>query len=87
MEDFKNPLSFPSITDMLVALLNVSIIIAIPIVVLFLIYSGFLYVTARGNAEKVQEAARALTYGVIGGVIIIGSVAITGIIKSTVTAF
>lgn len=85
--DFTNPLSFPSITDLLVAILNVAIIIALPIVVLFLIYAGFLYVTARGNAEKIQEASRALTYGIIGGIIIIGSVAITAIVKGTVTAF
>lgn len=87
MKNLDNPLLFPKITDLLVAVLNVAIIIAIPIVVLFLIYAGFLYVTARGNAEKIQVASRALTYGIIGGVIIIGSVAITTIIKNVATAF
>ena len=86
MEDLKNPLTFPDITGLLVAVLNVAIVIALPIVVLFLIYAGFLYVTAKGNPEKIQEASRALTYGIIGGVIIIGSVAITEIVKSTATA-
>ena len=85
--DFQNPLSFSSITDFLVAILNVTTIIALPIVVFFLIYAGFLYVTARGNPTQIQTASRALIYGIIGGVIIIGSVAIVTIVKGTVTAF
>jgi len=82
-----NPLAVSSITDLLLAILNVVVIIAIPIVVLFLIYAGFLYVVAQGNAEKITEASKALMYGIIGGVIIIGSYAITTIIKSTASSF
>lgn len=86
-ENFDNPLTFPSITDLLVAVLNVMIIIATPIVVFFIIYAGFLYVTAKGKVEQIQQASRALTYGVIGGVIIIGSIAITQIVQNVVNAF
>jgi len=69
------------------AILNMVIVISIPIVVLFIIYAGFLYVTAQGNPEKLQVANRSLMYGVIGGVIIIGSVAILQIVENTVNAF
>lgn len=82
-----NPLKVGSIEDLLVAILNVVIVIAIPIVVLFIIYAGFLYVTAKGNASQVEQATRALLYAVIGGVVIIGSVAIAGIVRSIVTSF
>lgn len=82
-----NPLSIGSINELLVALLNIVIIIAVPIVVFFIIYSGFLYVTARGNASQVQEATRSLTYSIIGGVLIIGAVAISEIVKNTVDEF
>lgn len=87
MKNLNNPLTFPSIIDLLVAVLNVVIVIATPIVVFYLIYAGFLYVTARGNAEKIEEASKAIMYGVIGGVIILGSVAITAIISDTVNQF
>jgi hypothetical protein len=63
------------------------IVISIPIVILFIIYAGFSYVTAQGNPEKLQVANRSLIYGVIGGVIIIGSVAILQIVQNTVNAF
>ncbi|MCA9357097.1 hypothetical protein H6784_05280 [Candidatus Nomurabacteria bacterium] len=84
---FKNPLAFNSIEDFLVAILNVIIVIAIPIVVFFIIYSGFKYVVARGNPAQIQEASQALTYAIIGGVLIIGAVAISKIISNLVTAF
>ncbi len=83
----KNPLAFDSIQDFIVAILNVIIVIATPIVVIFIIFAGFKYVTAAGDAGKVKEATQALTYSVIGGVLIIGAVAIAEIIKNLVTAF
>ena len=85
--EFKNPLSFPNVTDLLAAVLNVFIIIATPIIVFYLIYAGFLYVTARGKPEQIQKASHALLYGVIGGVVILGSVAIVEIVTSLVGEF
>lgn len=86
-QSFNNPITFTDIQDLLAAVLNVAIVISIPIVVFFLIYSGFLYVTARGNAEQVQQAGRSLLYGIIGGVIIVGSVAILAIMENLVSNF
>jgi hypothetical protein len=83
----QNPLKFDSIQDFIIAVLNVIIVLATPIVVIFIILAGFKYVTARGNATDVQEATRALTYAIIGGVLIIGAVAIAEIIKNLVTSF
>jgi TRAP-type C4-dicarboxylate transport system permease small subunit len=80
-------LPFDSLEEFIVALLRIFITIAIPIIVLFIIYAGFKYVTARGNAQQVQEATRALTYAIIGAVLIIGAVALSEIIANTVGAF
>lgn len=82
-----NPLKINSIEELLTTILGVVIILAAPVIVFFIIYAGFLYVTARGNAEQITQANRALTYAIIGGVIIIGSVAIATIIKNIVMAF
>lgn len=86
---FNNPLnpSLSSLPDLFVAILNMVIIVSTPIVVFFLIFSGFKYVMARGNPEQIQEASKSLTYGVIGGVIILASVAILEIVKNVVSAF
>lgn len=82
-----SPLAFNSMEDFLVAILNILIIIATPIVVLAIIYAGFLYVTAQGNVEQTQKATRALTYSIIGGILIIGAVAASQIISNLVGAF
>lgn len=85
----KSPLD-PSITTvegLLVAILNIFIVIVTPIIVLFIIYAGFLYVTARGNAQQVEQATRALTYAIIGGVIVLGAVAISQILANVVDSF
>lgn len=83
-----NPVGgFSSINQLFAALLNVVIIIATPIVVVFLILAGFKYITARGNPQTITDAHRSLLYGVIGGVIIIGAVAILTIISNTVAQF
>jgi Type IV secretion system pilin len=83
----QNPLKFESIQDFIVAVLNVIIVIATPIIVIFIIFAGFQYVTAKGNPEAIKNATRSLTYAIIGGVLIIGAVAIAEIIKGLVTAF
>lgn len=81
IESYINVDSFESL---LVAILRIFITIATPIIVFFIIYAGFLYVTARGNVEQTQQATRALTYAVIGAILIIGSVAIAEIIERTI---
>ena len=84
----KSPLkNITSIEGLLVAILNIIMILMVPVIVFFIIYAGFKYVMAQGNASQVEEATRALTYAIIGGVLILGAVAISQIIKSVVDAF
>ena len=83
----KNPLKVNSIEELLVAILNVVIVLAIPVIVFFIISSGFMYATARGNPQQIEQASRSLTYAIIGGVLIIGAVAIAEIVKNLVTSF
>lgn len=84
----QNPLNgINSIQALLEAIFNIIMILMIPVIVFFIIYAGFKYVMAQGNASQVEEATRALTYAIIGGVLILGAVAISQIIKSVVDAF
>jgi len=58
--------------------------IGIPLVALAVIYCGFLFVAARGNAEKLSKAKDALLYTLVGAGILLGSWSIAELIKSTV---
>lgn len=80
-----NPLGEDStLNTLFAALINIVLIFAIPIVVLFIIYAGFLYVTAQGNQEQISKAHKALLYAVIGGVLILGANVLISVISETV---
>jgi len=85
--NLRNFLVVDSIEDLLVALLNIFVVVATPIIVLFLIYGGFLYATARGNVEQIKKGTNTIVYSLIGGVLIIGAVAISVIIAGIVDDF
>jgi Type IV secretion system pilin len=83
----QNPLAFTTLQDFIVAILNVIVIIATPIVVVFIVLAGFKYVTAQGKPAEIQAASKALTYAIIGGILILGAKAISLIIADLVTGF
>ena len=73
-----------SITDFIQTFLVGVLKVGIPVVALAIIYSGFLFVEARGNTEKLTKAKSALLYTIIGAAILLGSWAIAGLIANTV---
>lgn len=54
------------------------------VVVLYIIYSGYLFVVAQGNPSKLEEAKRAFLYSCIGAVVLLGAWAIAQVIENTV---
>lgn len=73
-----------SVTDFIERILNIVVMIGMPIVVLALIWSGFLYVKAQGNSDKIGEAHKTLLWTVVGAGLLMGSWAIARAIKQTV---
>jgi hypothetical protein len=80
----KNPIKVDNIQDFIKTVLEGVLRIAIPIVVLAIIYSGFLFVKARGNEKELETAKNALLYTLIGAAVLLGSWAIAQIIADTV---
>ena len=83
----KNPLATGSIIGFLEAILTIVMVLSVPVIIFFIIYAGFLYVTAQGNSEQVKQATAALTYAVVGGLIVLGALVIVEIISNLVGAF
>lgn len=81
-----SPLRTDSIQGLFQAIVDIVLVFAIPIIVFFIIYAGFMYVTARGNPEKIQTAHKALLYAIIGGLLIIGANVLMSVISGTVSA-
>jgi len=81
---FENPIAFDTLSDFLVAVLNVIVTIALPIIVLAIIYTGFLFVSAGGNEEKLKKAKQAIVWTLIGAMIILGAFVLSKAISGTV---
>lgn len=81
-----NPINAKSIAGLVKTILEGAIKILIPVVALAIIYSGFLFVAARGNVEKLKTAKQAITYSLIGAALILGAWAIAQMISETVLA-
>jgi hypothetical protein len=81
-----NPLEADNITQLFQDIIDILLVFAIPLIVFFIIYAGFLYVTARGNESTISKAHMALLYALIGGVLILGAKVLIEVISGTVDA-
>lgn len=83
-----NPLSsINSIPEFFQAILDIVMVFAIPFIVFFIVYAGFLYVMAQGKPEQISKAHNALLYALIGGVLILAANALLAIVTGTVNQF
>ncbi len=81
----QNPLQFPDIATAVAGFLKVMVMVALPIISLFIVYSGFLFVKAQGNEEQLSKAKTNLLYVIIGSLLILGAWVIATLIGGTVT--
>ncbi len=75
------------ILDFLEKLFKNFVKIALPFLVLFTVYSGLLFVMARGNEEKLKEAKEHFLYVIIGATIVLGSWTLAKLLAGTVEQF
>ena len=80
----QNPLKVKSFEEFVKELLNAVIYIGLPVVALFIIYSGFLFITAQGDVEKIKTAKNTFLYTIIGVAIFLGSLTLAKIIEGTI---
>ena len=83
----ENPLnsSFSTIPAFIAGALKVLVMVALPIITLFLVISGFMFVFARGNSSKLEDAKKNFVYVIIGALLILGAWVIATLIGGTVT--
>lgn len=72
-----------NVQDFIAAFLKAVVQISLPILTLFIVYAGFLFVTARGNPEKLRKARENFLYVIIGAILILGAWVLATLISST----
>lgn len=82
----KNPLKVNTLQEAISLFMDAVIKIAIPFIVVFLIWSGLKFILARGNAKELETAKKTFWYTVIGALLILGAWAITDAIVGTINS-
>ncbi len=60
-------------------------LLLMPLVVIFIIYAGYLFVTAQGEESRIQKARTALWWTIIGTGVIIGARLMANILSDTLS--
>lgn len=85
IEKLEDPLGEgTTLEGLILKLFEIIMYIGVPLVAFFLIWSGFMFVSAQGNPEKLETARNRLLYTIIGAIILLGAWTISQAIKGTV---
>jgi hypothetical protein len=80
----ENPLKFDSIQGFVEGFLRAIVMIAIPLITIFIVYAGFLFISARGNSGKLNEAKNNFMYVIMGAILILSAWVLATLIGGTV---
>lgn len=82
----QNPLKVDNIKDAVKFFVNTLIKIAIPVIVVFFIWSGLKFILAQGKPDEITKAKQMFWYTIIGTLLILGAWTITNAIIGTVNS-
>jgi hypothetical protein len=82
-----NPLNsnFSTIPGFIAGALRILVMVALPIISLFIVYAGFKFISAQGNPNSLTEAKNNFFYVILGAILILGAWVIATLIGGTVT--
>ena len=76
-----------TLREFIYLLLNILQVVAIPLLVMCIIYGGFLLVTAGGDETQITKAKQWVLWSLVGGAIIVGAEVIADIVYGTAILF
>lgn len=78
-----NPIAQTDIYGLIKAILDFVVKIGAVVVVFYMIYAGFQFVTAQGNEDKISTAKKSFMWTVIGALILLGAMTLSGVVCNT----
>jgi hypothetical protein len=81
----QNPLNpaFNSIPNFIAGALKVLVMVALPIISLYIVYSGYIYLAAQGNPGEISKAHKNFMYVLVGSLLILGAWTIATMLGAT----
>jgi hypothetical protein len=82
----KNPAtSIDSISGIVEAVVRIVRTIAIPFIVIMIMYTGWLFIAAQGNPDKLKGARTAFLWTMVGTMIVLSAELIASLLKNAFT--
>ena len=84
---YDNPIKYggiQTVPQLLLALVDLVFLIGVPIIVIFIIYGGFLFVKSGDNESELAKAKNVFWWTLIGALVLLGAKAISAAIQSTI---
>ncbi len=72
-----------SIPELLKLIIDAGIMILMPLVVLAIIYSGFMFLIAQGNEDKLKTAKTNFIWVIVGVAVLLGAKVISAVLQAT----
>ena len=69
----RNPLKADNIPDLIRDIAIFARNVGLPIAIIFIVYAGFLFVSAKGNEKKLESAKETFKWAIIGAALIAGA--------------
>lgn len=82
-QQLNNPANAPDFQTFIANFLKAIVQISLPILTLYIVYSGFMFVMARGNEAQLEKAKHNFFYVIIGAILILGAWVLATLIAST----
>jgi hypothetical protein len=82
--DLINPIKADNLIELLNLVVDAAMLVLIPLIVLAIIYTGFLFIKARGVEKDITAAKQMFYYVIIGAAIILASKLIITFVSSTI---
>ena len=84
---FTNPLKseYSTVSGFIAGALRAMVMVALPVLALFIVFSGFKFIAAQGNPQKLGEAKMNFVYVILGALLILGAWIIATLIGGTVS--
>lgn len=79
----RNPVNVTSLNQYVETAAAALIRVLVPVMVLFLVLSGVMFATARGNPEKLKQAKSMILYTAIGSAIVLGAWLLAAVVTET----
>ncbi len=80
-----NPLgTITNFGELINKIASIVLAIGIPVAAVFIIYAGFLFVTARGSEEQIKTAKTTLYWAIIGTALVVGAKVIATALQTTI---